>query len=99
MNTLKRLNHKKIVKYLGTVTQNDMLNIVQEYEAYPTLDQIIKQKSEQGITIPDFMIAQYTESLLLGLEYLHMNGVVHKSIKSSNILILGGGNCKVTDFG
>lgn len=37
--------------------------------------------------------------VLQGLEFLHMKTVVHKDIKSDNILIAGDGRLKLADFG
>ena len=45
------------------------------------------------------MIRKYTEQLLLGLEYLHQNNIVHRDIKCANILVDNGGTVKLTDFG
>ena len=45
------------------------------------------------------IIKSYTEQLLLGLEYLHANGIIHRDLKSANVLIGREGNIKITDFG
>jgi serine/threonine protein kinase len=37
--------------------------------------------------------------IILALEYLHNNGVIHRDIRPENILIDGKGYCKIADFG
>ncbi|KAI8004170.1 Mitogen-activated protein kinase kinase kinase NPK1 [Camellia lanceoleosa] len=45
------------------------------------------------------VIRMYTKQLLLGVEYLHRNGIMHRDIKGANILVDNKGCIKLADFG
>ena len=49
--------------------------------------------------VSEIIIAQNTESILHGIEFLHMNKIVHGSMKSANIFVTRNGMCKIADFG
>ena len=41
----------------------------------------------------------YLAQIILALEYLHNNGIIHRDMKPDNILIDADGHIKLTDFG
>src|SRR5690606_6324907 len=44
-------------------------------------------------------IAQITEQVAWALEHAHSQGVLHRDVKPSNILVDSAGNAWITDFG
>jgi serine/threonine protein kinase len=45
------------------------------------------------------MVKVYCRQILLGLEYLHKNHIMHRDIKGANILVDNAGRVKLADFG
>mmetsp|Transcript_37206 Transcript_37206/g.92573 ORF Transcript_37206/g.92573 Transcript_37206/m.92573 type:complete len:308 (-) Transcript_37206:361-1284(-) len=43
--------------------------------------------------------ARIGKEVASGLAYIHSRGVHHRDLKSANVLIMKGGDCKLTDFG
>lgn len=54
---------------------------------------------ERNILFEVPVIKFLIHSVLLGMEYLHKQNILHRDIKSSNILISNKGDVKIADFG
>ncbi|CAN0856640.1 Mitogen-activated protein kinase kinase kinase NPK1 [Linum grandiflorum] len=92
---LKNLSHPNIVRYLGTVREADSLNILLEFVPGGSISSLLGKFG----SFPESVIRMYTKQLLLGLEYLHKNGIMHRDIKGANILVDNKGCIKLADFG
>lgn len=95
IDLLKRLNHKQIVKYIDFVETENHLNIILEYIESGSLSHLIKYHG----TLEENLASYYTRQVLLGLRYLHEQGIVHRDIKGANILLTKEGIVKLADFG
>ncbi|KAJ6334210.1 hypothetical protein OIU78_011173 [Salix suchowensis] len=88
-----------IVSYKGCdITRENskvMYNLFLEYMPSGTLSNAIQA---HGGRLDEPSIRNYTRQILRGLDYIHLNGLVHCDIKSSNILV-GLGGAKIADFG
>ncbi|XP_057527057.1 MAP3K epsilon protein kinase 1-like isoform X2 [Amaranthus tricolor] len=97
IDLLKNLNHKNIVKYLGSLKTKSHLHIILEYVENGSLANIIKPNNFGPF--PEQLVAHYIAQVLQGLVYLHEQGVIHCDIKGANILITKEGLVKLADFG
>ncbi|KAJ6694307.1 hypothetical protein OIU85_005033 [Salix viminalis] len=92
---LQNLSHPNIVRYLGTVREEETLNILLEFVPGGSISSLLGKFG----SFPEPVIRAYTKQLLLGLEYLHNNGIMHRDIKGANILVDNKGCIKLADFG
>lgn len=97
IDLLKNLNHKNIVKYLGSLKTKTDLHIILEYVENGSLANIIKPNKFGPF--PESLVAVYISQVLEGLVYLHEQGVIHCDIKGANILTTKEGLVKLADFG
>ncbi|KVI11119.1 Protein kinase, ATP binding site-containing protein [Cynara cardunculus var. scolymus] len=92
---LRNLSHPNIVRYLGTVREEETLNILLEFVPGGSISSLLGKFGP----FPEAVIRMYTKQLLLGLDYLHKNGIMHRDIKGANILVDNKGCIKLADFG
>ncbi|KAF0899102.1 hypothetical protein E2562_013339 [Oryza meyeriana var. granulata] len=92
---LKNLSHPNIVRYIGTVREENSLNILLEFVPGGSIQSLLGRLG----SFPEAVIRKYTKQILHGLEYLHRNGIIHRDIKGANILVDNKGCIKLADFG
>ncbi|XP_076882288.1 putative serine/threonine-protein kinase At1g54610 [Bidens hawaiensis] len=95
---LKKLNnHPNIIKLEGLVTSrmSSSLYLVFEYMEHD----LSGLAAIQGVKFTEPQIKCFIKQLLSGLEHCHKNGVLHRDIKGSNLLIDDDGILKIADFG
>ncbi|CAH1978909.1 unnamed protein product [Acanthoscelides obtectus] len=92
---MKDCRHPNIIAYYGSYLRRDKLWICMEYCGGGSLQDIYH------ITGPlaENQIAYMCRETLLGLQYLHSMGKMHRDIKGANILLTEAGDVKLADFG
>ncbi|XP_024994295.1 probable serine/threonine-protein kinase At1g54610 isoform X2 [Cynara cardunculus var. scolymus] len=94
---LRRLDHPNIIKLEGLVTSRTScsLYLVLEYMEHD----LTGLASLPGVKFTEPQVKCYMKQLLSGLDHCHTQGVLHRDIKGSNLLIDNHGILKIADFG
>lgn len=95
INYLKALSHPNIVRYLGMQRTSKYIYIYLEYVPGGSIESLL-QKFRR---FPESIVQLFSRQILLGLQYLHEHGVLHRDIKGGNILVDKNGAIKLSDFG
>lgn len=80
---VKKLDHPNLVKYYEAGTYKGYPYIVMEFLGKITLQELLAYHGRASVEIASSII----EQVLRGLVYLHENGVLHRDIKPSAILL------------
>ncbi|RKO99209.1 hypothetical protein CXG81DRAFT_14824 [Caulochytrium protostelioides] len=92
---MKESQHPNIVNYLDSFLVKHELWVVMEFMEGGPLTDII----EANAGMSERNIATITREALQGLAHLHSRQIIHRDIKSDNVLLDISGHVKITDFG
>jgi len=96
ISVMMSYQHPNIVNYIASYLVNNSteLWVVMEYlESGPLTDVVLETKLSEG------HIAAICREVLQALVFLHARNIIHRDIKSDNVLIGNAGEIKITDFG
>ncbi|ELQ76838.1 Cdc2-related protein kinase [Trachipleistophora hominis] len=94
LKILKLCNSQHIIKLYECYIADGSFYMVLEYLPFD-LSALFLSKYR----FSDDQIKNLTYQLLHGLSYLHERGIIHRDVKSSNILLTHDGLLKIADFG
>ena len=96
IETLARLDHRSIVRILGSGEDKDrrVLYLVMELlEGESLASRLVREP------VPLRTAVRWFHRLAMGLQHAHERGVAHRDVKPSNIMLLESGEVRLVDFG
>ena len=89
---MRDCNHRAIVNYIDSYLVDGALWVVMEYVDGCDLTQLI----EVCHPMAEEHIAAVTQEVLAGLDHLHQKNIIHRDIKSDNVMVSKSGNLKIS---
>lgn len=91
---MRENKHKNVVNFIESYLHRGDLWVVMEYMEGGSLTDVVTNN-----LMTEGQIATVCRETLEGLEHLHSKEVIHRDIKSDNVLLSMNGEIKLTDFG
>jgi serine/threonine protein kinase len=94
----KLRKHPRTVDFVGICTTDaSFLGIVTQYLPNGSLRGVLDDARGDAITPKTQII--WAKDIAIGMAYLHKEGVLHRDLKSQNVLLTHEWRCKIADFG
>jgi len=99
INLIKQFKHNNVVKLIDIIIPDlknvDPIFLVLEYVPFDLKKLIHKQ----DLILSEHQVKKIIYDILVGVDYLHKKGVLHRDLKPGNILINKDCSVKICDFG
>lgn len=96
---LWKASHPNVVQLFSSFLHRHYLWMVMPFNSTGSIRCAIDYITDKRGFSSEKVIATILRQVLLGLNYLHRDGHVHRDIKTDNILISDQGNIQLADFG
>ena len=100
IKVLAMLHHPNVTEYYENFLQDKAMVIVMEYAAGGTLYDLLDTKARAGQHLEEEEVAHLFAQIVLAMQYVHQNQILHRDIKSQNIFLTRSlDHVKIGDFG
>lgn len=102
VSLLSRIHHRQLVQFLGYCQEDERSILVYEYMHNGTLKEHLYGPLTRGRVLNWIKRLEIAEEAAKGIEYLHTGcvpSIIHRDLKTNNILLDKNMKAKVSDFG
>ncbi|XP_034042425.1 mitogen-activated protein kinase kinase kinase 13 [Thalassophryne amazonica] len=92
---LRKLKHPNIISFKGVCTQAPCYCIIMEYCAQGQLYEVLRA----GRKVTPRLLVDWASGIASGMNYLHLHKIIHRDLKSPNVLVTHDDTVKISDFG
>ncbi|CAL8265816.1 unnamed protein product [Lota lota] len=92
---LRKLKHPNIISFKGVCTQAPCFCILMEYCAQGQLYEVLRA----GRRVTPSLLVDWASGIASGMNYLHLHKIIHRDLKSPNVLVTHNDTVKISDFG
>uniref|UniRef100_A0A8C6Q5R8 Mitogen-activated protein kinase kinase kinase n=1 Tax=Nothobranchius furzeri TaxID=105023 RepID=A0A8C6Q5R8_NOTFU len=92
---LRKLKHPNIISFKGVCTQAPCYCIIMEYCAQGQLYEVLRA----GRKVTPTLLVDWASGIASGMNYLHLHKIIHRDLKSPNVLVTHNDTVKISDFG
>ncbi|OMO83114.1 hypothetical protein CCACVL1_11550 [Corchorus capsularis] len=97
---LAGLKHPNVVKLVGACRKRMVWCIVTEYAKGGSVRKYLETRQQNGLhSMPLRLIFRRALDIAKGMAYIHSFGIIHRDLKSENLLIGSDNSIKIADFG
>lgn len=93
---MRKIRHKNVVQFIGACTRHPNLCIVTEFMSRGSLYDFLHK--HKGVFKLPFLL-KVAIDVSKGMNYLHQNNIIHRDLKTANLLMDENEVVKVADFG
>ncbi|XP_038987639.1 serine/threonine-protein kinase STY17-like isoform X5 [Phoenix dactylifera] len=93
---LREVYHRNVVRFIGACTKRPQLCIVTEYMTGGNLYDLL-HKHHNVLELS--LLLKFAIDISRGMSYLHQNDIIHRDLKTANLLMDTNNVVKVADFG